>query len=386
MPERIAVAPKVLVWARRSSLSSEVEAAASIGRPVETIRAWEAGREQPTYGQLEDLATEYGLSINALLLPAPPAVQEAPPDYRSTSGRSREPISRRTRRELHRARYLQDLTAELGFLPRTAIPQVQGDVDAATVARKALGITIDRQVEWKTPLQAFRDWRRALNELGVLVLQLPLPLDELRGLSLPAVDRLPPVILVNQSDWPNSRVFTLLHELGHFVLAHDGGICDPWRNGPRLSSSSLEAKCNRFAGRVLVPSADLEQQPEAREIAAETTRAGKLRVLTGLANRYRVSPQVVWYRIRDERLVSDAAFRELWPELRPPVRQRPPKDKDHQGGLPRWQRTWTGYGADLVSGFLRAADRGAISDGQLIRALNVGVGDVARLQGEISSA
>lgn len=41
-----------------------------IGRPVETLVAWESGREKPMYGQLEDLADEYGVSVNG----AAPAV------------------------------------------------------------------------------------------------------------------------------------------------------------------------------------------------------------------------------------------------------------------------------------------------------------------------
>src|SRR5437870_5320916 len=113
MPKPVPVAPDVLVWARRSALASESEAAEGIRRPVATIMAWEAGREQPTFSQLEMLADEYGISVNALLLPEPPEGQEPPPDYRSGSGRGHEPIGRRTRRELRRARYLQDLVGEL---------------------------------------------------------------------------------------------------------------------------------------------------------------------------------------------------------------------------------------------------------------------------------
>lgn len=384
MRELIPVSAEVLVWARRSALASESEVAKGIGRPVETVLAWESGRAQPSYSQLEKLADEYGVSVNALLLPRPPKGQEPPPDYRSASGRGHEPIGRRTRRELRRARYLQEIVANAKILPPTALPRVRPDQDAADAARTALGVSIERQLAWRSEQEAFREWRAALTRLGVLVFQFPLNVEELRGLSLPAPAGRPPVILVNQSDWPNSRVFTLLHELGHLVLAHQGGICDPWRHGPRASSSSLETRCNRFAGGVLVPGAHLERQDEVQLARTERDSAGRIRLLKALGHRYRVSPQVVWYRMHEKKLVSDAAFRALWPELRPPPRPRRRADEERDMGIPRWRRAQTGYGSELVSGLLGAADRGALSHVQVIRALNVGVSDLTRLQGDLS--
>lgn len=382
MAETIPVAPEVLRWARHTALASETEAAEAVGRPIETISAWEAGQAAPTYGQLEKLADEYGVSTNVLLLPKAPNLKDPPPDFRAFSGRAREPIGRRTRRELRRARYLQDLVGELKVLPPVAIAQVHQGKDAAAITRMSLGVSVAQQVGWKNEHQAFREWRAALNVLGVLVMQAPLPLDELRGLSLAQVDAAPPVILVNQSDWPNARVFTLLHELGHLVLAGEGGICDPWRHVTRASRSTLESRCNRFAGAVLVPDQELAGRPETDQIRNEPHVAAKITLLTALGRRYRVSPQVIWYRIHELGLVSDTAFRELWSDLRPPVKPRRPKDDDAEGGgISRLRRAQTGYGPEVISGLIGAADRGALSQSQLTRALNVTIDDVARLQG-----
>lgn len=303
MAELIPVAPEVLVWARESALASVSDAAERTGRPHEMILDWEAGRDRPTYSQLERLADEYGVSVNVLLLPQAPAVPEPPPDFRSLSDGIREPISRITRRELRRARHLQELLEDVPVLPPPALPTIPPGQDPAAVVRQALGVTIAQQWSWKDEHQAFREWRAAFNRLGILVLQYGLPLDELRGLSLAAVGGRPPAILINQSDWANARNFTLLHELGHLVLAHEGGICDPWRQGWHLSATSLEARCNRFAGAVLVPGQHLREQPEVLQIAAESDGSTIIKLLGRLGNRYRVSGQVVWYRIHDLGLV-----------------------------------------------------------------------------------
>lgn len=355
MAELIPVAPEVLIWCRRSALATVEEAAERAGQTSETIRDWETGRSQPSYSQLERLADEYGVSVNVLLLPKPPQAPEPPPDFRSPSEGIREPISRPTRRELRRARSLQNLLTEVPALPPPSLPVVQPGQNAPAVARQSLGVSLEQQLAWKDEHEAFRAWRAAFNRLGILVLQYTLPLEELRGLSLAAADGGPPVVLINQSDWPNGRNFTLVHELGHLVLAHEGGICDPWRQALRLPSSSLEARCNRFAGAVLLPGGHLRQQPEAQHIAAESETAEIIKLLGALGRRYRVSAQVVWYRIHDLGLVSDQAFHALWPQLRPPAKlKRPATGEEQRTGLPRWQRATSSYGPQLLSGLLRA--------------------------------
>jgi Zn-dependent peptidase ImmA (M78 family) len=251
------------------------------------------------------------------------------------------------------------------------------------LVRGVLGITIDEQLAWRSADAAFAAWRIALGRLGILVLQHRLPDAELQGLSLPAANGGPPVVFVNQGDWINARIFTLLHELGHLVLAHDGGICDPWRFGPRFSSGNLESRCNRFAGAVLVPAEDLRARADVHHVASEGNDDEAARLLGVLGNRYRVSGQVMWYRIRELGLVSDARFSALWPKLRHPVRKkRPVADDEERSGIPRWRLASSRYGGVLLDGLLSAVDRGAVEPTRVLRALSLGTGDLARLHGE----
>lgn len=380
MAELIPVAPAVLVWARQSALATVAEAAERTSQPDAKILDWEAGQAHPTYSQLERLADEYGVSVNVLLLPAPPRIPQPPPDFRSPSG-GREPISRIARRELRRARHLQSLLGEVQVFPSPALPAIPPGQDAAETVREALGVTIAEQLAWKSHERAFGTWRAAIGRLGILVLQYRLPDGELQGLSLPATTGGPPVIFVNQGDWINARIFTLLHELGHLVLAHEGGICDPWRLGPALSGGSLEGRCNRLAGAVLVPGEHLRAQPEAWQLAAEQDDAEVIRLLGSLGNRYRVSRQVVWYRIHGLGLVSNARFAALWPQLRSPgKKKRPVAEDEERRGIPRWKLAGSRYGPQLLGGLLTALDRGAIEPTRVLRALNLGIGDLAQLQ------
>ncbi len=79
MREPISVAPDVLVWARQSGLATLADASERTGQPEDMIRAWELGNAKPTYGQLERLADEYGVSVNVLLLPSRPNSSAAAP-------------------------------------------------------------------------------------------------------------------------------------------------------------------------------------------------------------------------------------------------------------------------------------------------------------------
>jgi hypothetical protein len=91
---------------------------------------------------------------------------------------------------------------------------------------------------------------------------------------------------------------------------------------------------------------------------------------------------VMWYRLHDLGLVPDERFRSLWPQLRSPARIKRAQTEDERGGIARWQRATWSYGPEVLGGLLGAMDRGAVGAATLMRALNLGTGDLARLQGE----
>jgi Zn-dependent peptidase ImmA (M78 family) len=356
------------------------EVARSVGQPVTLLQDWEAGRSKPTFSQLERLADEYGISLNALLLPHPPPSDDPIPDFRTPSPELREPISRITRRELRRARYLQALLAQVPVLPAFSLPP-ERDVDrAASIVRQSLGVTVRQQLAWRDAHTALAHWREALNRAGVLVLQCQLPVNELHGLALPREGVGPPVILVNQSDHPNRRIFTLFHELGHLMLQKRGGICDPWRAGPDGVELSRERQCNRFAGAVLLPRDPVQKQREISQIQAATDDQEIIRLLRVLGDRYRVSSQVLWYRLHELGLVTNERFRALWTELYPFQEAWPLRTREERGGMSRPQRARAAYGPMVLHGLLQAVEQGALGAATLMRALNLGAGDLTSLR------
>ena len=89
----------------------------------------------------------------------------------------------------------------------------------AQLPRPVRSVTVEAQLGWANGWQAWRAWRAAAEAAGVLVFQFAkVTLEEARGLSL--LEWPLPVVGINSKEAvPEAKVFTLLHELVHLMLA-----------------------------------------------------------------------------------------------------------------------------------------------------------------------
>lgn len=67
-----------------------------------------------------------------------------------------------------------------------------------------------------------------------------------------------PTIRYSPSEPEVRQRFTIAHELGHFVLGHDGVLRDPTKNFSATNYDPREVAANRFAAEVLMPQAAIE--------------------------------------------------------------------------------------------------------------------------------
>ena len=170
----------------------------------------------------------------------------------------------------------------------------------ATETREKIGIDVQTQFAWEKDDDAFKEWRKALERLGVLVFQLPLPVEETRGFSLPE-DTLPAIVL-NEKDHIRARIFSLFHEYGHLLL-DTSGICN-WENhnGSPEINGSVEKFCNHFSGAFLVPKDALLNH---RLVESRTnTSYWPDEYLRGIAKDFKVSREVILRRLVTFNLAS----------------------------------------------------------------------------------
>ena len=375
------VRPALLRWARESYGLSLEEAARKIGVAPKRLESWERGDERPTVAQLRKVAGVYKRPLSVFFLPEPPRDFDALRDFRRLP--ETDPTveySPELRRHMRRAQEIREAALELaeGEGPgriddlRAAVDESPEDV--AGRLRGILDVTLERQKAWTSPYQALREWRRAVEGLGALVLQMSrVGLREARGFSV--TERPIPVIVLNPKDHPHGKIFTLMHELGH-VLLSESGVCE-WTHPSRSRSDArrIEAFCNHLAGAVLVPS---------RELLAETEVASPREtwgdeVLTKLARRYQVSREVILRRL----VLLGYASAEFYEQRRERFLREYEQRSGGGGAVPYERRVVNAFGTAFVERVLDAYHERRISLSSVAGLLDVRVRHLRGIEEEV---
>ena len=270
------VNPELLAWARVASRLDMETAAQKIGVAPEKLASWEDGTAEPTITQLRKLADTYRRAVTFFFLERRPRAAKRLPDFRrlelsADDVESPELANVIREAQAKRAEALnifaesEDTPPEfLIALDRRLRPEA-----AAETLRAQLGIEFQQQRRWSDEYEALRAWKAAAEARGVMILQSSgVSIDEMRGF---AIAEFPlPVVILNGSDRPLGRIFTLLHELVH--LAHrESALCDMREQVPRNDEQErIEAYCNHVAGAVLVPAEFLNLEADVRRANAQT--------------------------------------------------------------------------------------------------------------------
>lgn len=222
----ISIAPKLLVWARETIGKSVHDVATHMKLSEAAVRKLENGERKPTLIQLERLSNLYKRPLAVFFLPTPPSVPPLPTDFRTTTGRRKMKLSSKTLLVIRRARRLQSLVKELSRRADKEIiielAQVQLNENPEKLAddiRNKIGVQIQTQISiWNNERQALDEWKMAIESLGIIVLQIGIPMNEVRGFSI--YEENVPLIVINARDSVRGRIFTLFHELSQIGRAH----------------------------------------------------------------------------------------------------------------------------------------------------------------------
>jgi len=319
--------PDLLIWAREESGHPLEIVAKRIGVKTERLVEWERGERKPSVRQVQNLAKHYHRPFGVFFLPQRPAIQPLAAEYRRLPGvlpGAESPEFRLALRQmsLRRERTLE-LTNELAVGSAEFTTAARLSEAPATVGRRlrqVLGVSPARQMAWRDEWQAWREWRSAVEEIGVLVFQFPkVPLNQVRGVSLlhfPA-----PVVGVNSKELaPGARIFTLVHELVHVALAlgHDERVA--LREGRNDAQwEEVERFAEEAASETIIPDESLQSALRTRRVARDGWDVAQVR---SLAARFKVTPLAMATRLR-------AAGEMTW------------------DGYTRWKAMWAQYLAGL---------------------------------------
>ncbi|HCV43169.1 MAG TPA: hypothetical protein DGH68_06770 [Bacteroidetes bacterium] len=245
---------------------------------------------------------------------------------------------------VRRARRLQALATELAqntghdLSLRLAPFTVYNDPEAmADALRKQLGISSETQTSvWRNERQALAEWKSAIENLGIMILQIGMPLTEARGFSL--VGDGIPVIVLNARDAQRAQAFSLFHECAHLAL-NNFGICD-MRDGRKISAelTKIERFCNHFAGALLLPRQLVQNHP----LVSGLRTVGRVpdETLMTLSDSFKVSQEVVLRRLvilgKASTEFYEAKRKEWQKDVKKQMggRANPPKKCIRENGLP----------------------------------------------------
>lgn len=266
------VEPSVLRWARQSIGLSALAAGRRIGVPEGRVELWESGDARPTIAQLRSAATAYKRPLAIFFLSEPPSGFDAMRDFRRLPESQAGEWSPDLHGEFRRALRQRDYVLEL-FELEDAVPSkdwaistsaLRDDEQLAEAAREQLLRVgpLPLPPSSGTAHEHLNVWVAAAEEAGILVLATGrggVSVNEMRAFSV-FFDSVP-VIVVNGSDGPRGRLFSLLHEYGHLLL-HTGGLCDATTD-PQATGTArlLEARCNRLAASMLMPTDAVVSSP-----------------------------------------------------------------------------------------------------------------------------
>lgn len=297
MPVRVEVLPQLLEWARvRSGIDDE-----TWGKRFPSYDGWLAGERVPTLKQLEKFARRTYTPVGYFFLDEPPHEEIPIADFRTVGDRPAAAVVSadlldtlyvcQARQEWYRDDQLLNGEEPLGFVG--SVSQMTAPQAVAAEMREALDWTAEAR-GWlgrrDAALARLRDNAEAIGVLvmisGIVGSNTHRRLDpaEFRGFAL--ADEYAPLVFVNGADSKAAQVFTLAHELAHLWLGSTA-LSDV----DLLSTRDEERWCNQVAAELLVPMSEFEQ--------AFDPLAGVREQLQRLAERFRVSTQVILGRMRE---------------------------------------------------------------------------------------
>jgi Zn-dependent peptidase ImmA (M78 family) len=372
------VKPELLSWARRTARLSVDEAASRLRVKVEKLQAWEDGKERCSIPQLRKLSALYKRPLAVFYLPEPPRDFVALRDFRRIPTQVEYEESPELAAEIRWAHQIREVAVETFTLADFEVPdftfRVKPDDDPSVIAdtiREELGLGIAEQFSWQHHYQALDGWRKAIEGLGVICLQISgVSVREARGFSIFA-ERLP-VIAVNARDVPTARIFSMVHELAHLMLG-ESGKCDLHEDQRSMSETDrIEVFCNRIAGATLVPSDTLLSTATVQ--SHDTGEHWNASELSDLVGKFNVSEEVVVRRLLTLGLTTFEFYKTKREEyLRRVERRRKASGGNYYGNMKNR------LGTSLIMGVMSALQQRRITANDASAFLGVKVPNLSKL-------
>lgn len=317
--DAVEINPSLLVWARETAGLTIEDAAKKIGVSIEKLAGSELGNTQLSFNQLRKAATVYKRSLGLFFLPEPPETPNLITDFRGQRNVSEVSYSSELRFQIRHSRYRRKLALEmyeeLGYELKSFDLKANLDESPEAVGQRIrdwLGVTIEEQRSWKGEYDSLNGWLLILESKSVLVFQTK-DVDREEMLGACMYYQHLPIILLNGKFHPNSKVFTLMHELAHLCLGASGVSAQNSLDSAELEGqyANIERFCNFVAGEVLLPKSFLLEFVKSRGYRNIDDDA-----LLEISRTFGVSREVALRRLSHTNMISYGIFQDFLLKIR----------------------------------------------------------------------
>jgi Zn-dependent peptidase ImmA (M78 family) len=270
--------------------------AEKIKEPVTTITKWEVEGAELSPTKMATIADVVSCHWSLLLRDEPLPSVKSPANKRAKNHRDGYLPDITTLVSYREANRLLDhisfskapaLDSKLSKIINTKVEQSKSE-EYALCFREAVGYDENK-------MRVLADSRRVYNyvaseveKLGVYISEQNFDNEDIKGFMISKDNYY--LIVVNSDDkFPASRLFTLLHEIGHILSGQKSSACD-MHEVPRLKDAveQEESFCNSFAAAFLMPAKDFQADNRIKRIQDDISSLDS-ELLTKLASTYRTS-------------------------------------------------------------------------------------------------
>lgn len=374
----------VLTWAIDESGLTRDEVADKLNVAVSDIESWESETTRPSRGNLTNLAKSLHRPSAVFYLPEPPLNYSLDPAFRKSPGLGQHKLSSKELLQIREASRLQGILSWIqqdAGEPTVALPHFDksdNPEEAAIAIRDIIEVSIEEQLEWKSAAKALSSWRKSLEELGVIALQLSLGRTGIRGFAI--WDDFAPIVAASSSYHTTARIYTLFHEVGHLIL-RSSSPCHNFQS-PSEPGINPERWCERFSAAFLMPAPRFKSLAEKHGIT-KINQASDIQDVSKLASIFKVSKRAASLRLEELKLADNGFYNHIDSELG--KYDWPSNSGGGGGGRTRTKIRLDEIGERSASIIFRARDNQRLNDFDVSDYLNLTTGQADDLREIVSS-
>ena len=316
MKNDFCINPILLKWARETIGLSIEMAAKKINVDFDVLKKWEEGTIETPTKKIKKLSVVYKRPTTVFLMNNIPD-ENISKKFRQLLYSNINSFSTPTLMAIRKAIRIQTLakdvleTSDNNFIKEISkLKLIDSYEKISEKLIESLGLNENIISKPKNVFEQLNMWKNSIEAKGIYVLEVGFPVREAKGFAI--YDRKVPVIVLNTNDYPHSRIFTLLHELSHFIYGEDA-IDDQYSLMNFSTDDKLEIKCNFLAGAVIVPSLYLKSKIKSLNLDIKNDIGSSLEVLARIFN---VSQQVILRRIFISDYLNKDQFNSIDSDLR----------------------------------------------------------------------